>query len=64
MGVLGRVAPLRDSYQAESLRVLAGSTYLGSSEKARRELGFTARPIEEGLAETIAAMTARSDPRS
>lgn len=61
LGVVGRVVPLRDSYQAESLRVLAGSTYLGSSEKARRELGFTARPIGEGLAETIRAITDRRD---
>ena len=37
----------------EALRVLAGTTYFGSNEKAVRELGFTARPIEEGLAQTL-----------
>jgi nucleoside-diphosphate-sugar epimerase len=56
MGVLGRFVPLPDSYQAESLRVIGGSTYLGSSAKAARELGFTTRPMEEGLAETVSAL--------
>jgi nucleoside-diphosphate-sugar epimerase len=39
---------------AEALRVLAGATYLGTSAKAERELGFTVRPLEEGLKETLA----------
>ncbi|MGO8670264.1 MAG: NAD-dependent epimerase/dehydratase family protein [Capsulimonadaceae bacterium] len=46
-------APVPEQYSAESLRVLAGSTYLGSSAKAERELGFTARPLDEGLGETL-----------
>jgi len=33
--------------------VIAGVTYLGNSAKARRELGFTARPLEDGLRETL-----------
>ena len=37
----------------EALRVLAGTTYFGSNEKAVREIGFTARPLEEGMAQTI-----------
>jgi len=28
-------------------------TYLGSNAKARRELGFAPRPLEEGLRETL-----------
>jgi hypothetical protein len=32
---------------------MAGATYLGSSAKAEREIGFTARPLEEGWAETL-----------
>ena len=39
---------------AESLRVLAGVTYLGSNAKARRELGYAPRPLKEGLRETLA----------
>jgi len=52
---LARVArvPLPEMYTAEGLRVIAGVTYLGNSAKARRELGFTARPLEDGLRETL-----------
>lgn len=53
-GALGRVIPLPPDYAAETLRVMAGTTYLGSSAKAERELGFKARPLEEGLRETLA----------
>jgi len=44
---------LPTAYQPESLRVLAGTTYFGSNEKAVRELGFTARSLEEGMGQTI-----------
>lgn len=54
MNVVGSVAPLPDAYTAESLRVLAGVTYLGTSEKAQRELGLRMRSLEEGLQETLA----------
>ncbi len=50
---VGRIANLPPQLQPESLRVLAGTTYFGSNKKASRELGFTARPLEEGLAQTI-----------
>jgi len=49
-----RVIPMPETYTSESLRVLAGVTYLGSNEKAKRELGFTCRPLEDGLRETLA----------
>jgi nucleoside-diphosphate-sugar epimerase len=45
--------PLPETYSAEGLRVIAGATYLGNNAKARRELGFLARPLEEGLRETL-----------
>jgi len=45
--------PLPELYRSESIRAIAGVTYLGSSEKAKRELGFAARPLEEGLRETL-----------
>jgi nucleoside-diphosphate-sugar epimerase len=50
---VGRVVKLPPALTPESLRVLAGTTYLGSSAKAERELGFHARPLEEGFAQTI-----------
>jgi len=53
MGVVGAVVPLPETYSAESLRVVAGVTYIGSNEKARQELGFNPRPLEEGLRETL-----------
>jgi nucleoside-diphosphate-sugar epimerase len=53
MGVVGAVLPLPGMFSAERLRVTAGVTYTGSSAKAQRELGFYARPLEEGLKETL-----------
>lgn len=38
---------------AETLRLMAGTTWIGSSAKAEKELGFTVRPLEEGLRHTI-----------
>jgi len=53
MSVVERVVPLPEMYSAEYLRVSAGTTYLGSNAKARRELGFDPRPLKDGLAETL-----------
>ena len=50
---VGRFVKLPPALQPEALRVLAGTTYFGANEKAVRELGFTARPLEEGLAQTL-----------
>lgn len=38
--------------RTEAVRVL-GATYLGSNEKARRQLGFDPRPLREGFAEVL-----------
>lgn len=54
-GVLERVAAVPDEYSAEYLRVNAGTTYIGSNAKARSELGWTPRPLEDGLRETLEA---------
>ena len=51
-----KVLPLPPSYTSESLRVTAGVTYIASNEKARRELGYDPRPLEEGLPETLEAL--------
>jgi dihydroflavonol-4-reductase len=50
---IGVVAPLPPTFHPETLRAIAGVTYLGNPTKAIRELGFTARPLEEGLRETL-----------
>lgn len=51
--LIERVVPLPETIAAETLRVAAGVTYLATSEKAKRELGFTARPLSQGLRETL-----------
>ena len=53
MGVVGSIIPLPPLYTAETLRVSAGVTYLGSNEEAKRVLGYSVRPLEEGLRETL-----------
>jgi nucleoside-diphosphate-sugar epimerase len=53
MKVIGYVFPLPPDYASESLRVIAGTTYIGDNSKARRELGFQPRPFEEGFRETL-----------
>ena len=53
MRLLGVFLPLPPTYAAESLRVTAGTTYIGDNRKARRELGFAPRSLEEGLRETL-----------
>lgn len=53
MSVVEKVAPLPEQFAAETLRAAAGVTYLGSSRKAEKELGFTARPLDLGLRETL-----------
>jgi nucleoside-diphosphate-sugar epimerase len=44
---------LRLPIAAETLRFMAGTSWIGSSAKAQQALGFTARPLEEGLRHTI-----------
>jgi dihydroflavonol-4-reductase len=53
--VVGRVVPLPEDYTAESLRASV-ATYLGSPARAEQELGWSARGLDEGLRETVAAL--------
>ncbi len=53
MDLVGAVVPLPETYSGEGLRNIAGVTYLGSNAKAVRELGYSVRPLEEGLRETL-----------
>ena len=55
MGVVGRIASPPPTLAAETMR--AGlATYYGTSAKAERELGWTVRPLEQGLRETVTAL--------
>lgn len=53
MGVVETVVPLPEAYTSEGLRTVAGVTYLGKSDKAKRTWGFNPRPLSEGWKETI-----------
>lgn len=53
--VVGRVVPMPAQYAGESMRG-ALATYLGSSARAEHELGWSARPLDEGLRETVASL--------
>ena len=48
-----RFLPLPPAYTAEGLRIIAGVTYIGDNSRAKRELGWTVRPLREGLSETL-----------
>ena len=47
---------LPSRFHPETLRSSSGVTYLGDDAKARRDLGFTTRSLEEGLREMLAQM--------
>jgi nucleoside-diphosphate-sugar epimerase len=53
MGVVEKFVPTPEAYSAEYLRINAGPTYIGDNAKARRELGYSPRPLKEGLTETL-----------
>lgn len=60
---LRRILPLPPEYAGESLRSGA-ATYLGSPVKAERELAWSARPLAEGMAATVAALRAERAGRT
>jgi len=53
MGLVERVLPVPTTFRSETLRVSAGTTYIASAAKAEQGLGFSVRPIEEGLREAL-----------
>ncbi|MBN1630311.1 MAG: SDR family NAD(P)-dependent oxidoreductase [Thermoleophilia bacterium] len=61
MGLIDRFHPLEGTFSPETLRVGAGTTYLGTNAKAVEELGISMRSIEEGLRESLAWYRALAD---
>ena len=53
IGLANALVPLPAIFSEEATRTL-GMSYLASAAKAREELGWQPRPVEEGLAETFA----------
>lgn len=58
MRQVSKVLPVPPLYQPETLRAALAS-YLGTRRKAERDLGWHPRPLDEGLAETVAALRGR-----
>jgi nucleoside-diphosphate-sugar epimerase len=56
-----RVVRLPNTYSAEGLRASL-ATYLGEATKAKQELGWSVRSVEDGLAETLRAERAGPGP--
>jgi nucleoside-diphosphate-sugar epimerase len=52
-GLVERLAPLPPAFSSETLRVMAGTTYFGSNARARHELGYQVRSLEEGWTATV-----------
>lgn len=59
MELLGRSLPLPAMLSGEAMRAL-GVTYFGSAAKAKRELGWTPRPLQAGLKESYAAWLSKA----
>jgi nucleoside-diphosphate-sugar epimerase len=52
MSLLERGLPVPSTYRSEALRASRAS-YLGNPAKAERELGWRARDLRDGIAETV-----------
>lgn len=58
MAALGKLVPVPPDFAAETMR--AGlATYYGTPAKAERELGWHARPLEDGLRQTVDTLPLR-----
>lgn len=53
MGFINNLVPLPSAFSAEATRML-GVSYVGRSDKAREELGWSTRPLQTGMLETFA----------
>ena len=56
IGLVERVVQVPPEFTAEGLRVLAGTTYIGSNRRAKDELGWSVRPLRDGLTETLSEL--------
>ncbi|MFO7888733.1 MAG: NAD-dependent epimerase/dehydratase family protein [bacterium] len=53
MSIIEKIIPVPATFSAEAMRVTAGITYYGDNSKAKRELGYTPRSLEQGLRDTF-----------
>jgi len=61
VGEIQKVLPLPQMLSQDGANIM-GATYLGSSEKARRELGWEARSPEQGFRETFETLAQNQTP--
>ncbi|MGH2592228.1 MAG: NAD-dependent epimerase/dehydratase family protein, partial [Anaerolineae bacterium] len=57
VGLLERTFGLRTMFSSEALRTQADYTFYGSAEKAKRQLGWQPRPVEETFRDTLEKLT-------
>ena len=62
-GLFERAFGLRTTLSSEALSSLADYTFFGSAEKAKRELGWQPRPVEETFRETLESWAKRNQRR-
>ncbi len=51
--LINKIINLPEMYSPEALKVQAGVTYLGDNSRAKKDLGYNPRPLEEGLRQTL-----------
>ncbi|MDX1673453.1 MAG: NAD-dependent epimerase/dehydratase family protein [Longimicrobiales bacterium] len=56
MKPVNAVVPLPRNYHPETLRIAGGATYYAKDAKAREELGWSPRPLRDGLEITLTAL--------
>jgi nucleoside-diphosphate-sugar epimerase len=56
MRLVEALMPVPAVFSSEYLRENGGTTYIADSSKARRELGYEARPLKDGLKDVIASL--------
>jgi nucleoside-diphosphate-sugar epimerase len=52
-GLIEKIVTLPTEYASETLREMAGTTYIGSNARAKNELGWTVRELRDGWAQTV-----------
>ena len=60
-GLVEQLIPLPEIVSQDTLHIL-GASYAARSDRARRELGWKIRPLEEGMRQTFAWIAGRNQP--
>ena len=55
-GFLEKLVSLPAEFSAEAMRATGGTTFYGDNSKAKRQLGYDPRPLEDGLSATFGSV--------